>query len=124
MEEQSAISFFSDSPEALLSKLNIPTLHRVNGGIIAYDGSVIDYDQLEYTVKLLLDNYFEKGPGPMEQTLMSYILFTQNGTALNKNDYKIYYDKHIDYNDEAVLRHYIFKAKLPYFSSEWKKISH
>ncbi|TSD65868.1 hypothetical protein FFF34_000265 [Inquilinus sp. KBS0705] len=122
MEEYAGQSFFSDEPDSLLKNLNIPVIQSVNGGIIAYNGNTIDYDDLEYRTTQLLDTYFDKGPGPMEQTLMSYILATQNGIALNKNDYKIYYDNSINQQDDATLRHYIFKAKLPYFSDEWKKV--
>lgn len=122
MQEQQGQSFFSDSPELLLKTLQIPTLASVNGGIIAFDGNKIDFDDFEYKSKVLLERYFNKGPGPMEQTLMSYILHTQSGIPLNNKDYKIYYDCKINHFDEATLRHYIFKAKLPYFTEEWKSI--
>jgi hypothetical protein len=122
MEERDDKCFFSDSSGILLSKHNIKTIERVNGGVIAYDGNVIDYDALEHVTKILLDNYFEIGPGPMEQTLMSHILSTQSGKPLNPEVYKIlYYDEQITTGREA-LKHFIFKAKLPYFSREWKKI--
>jgi hypothetical protein len=124
MQEQMNASYFVDDSEVLLKKYDIPTLQNVNGGIIAYDGSVVDYQRLEHIAKLLLENYFHQGPARIEQTLMSYILAMQNGTPLNKTDYKIYYDSAVDDNDNATLRHYIFKAKLPYFSAEWKTISH
>jgi hypothetical protein len=123
MVEQAGQSFFCDDQDVLLNDMDIPTLQGVNGGVIAYSGTVIDYDNLNFKAKQLLEKYFNKGPAALEQTLMSYILSTQNGMPLSGDEYKIYYDKKVDDLDNAALRHYIFKAKLPYYTTEWKKIA-
>jgi len=123
MEEQMDYSYFVDDSKVLLQKYNIATLPKVNGGIIGYDGNLLDYDDLENKSKILLENYFDKGPAKIEQTLMSYILCKQNAVPLNKSEYKIYYDQKIGSENET-LRHYIFKAKLPYLQTEWKKVVH
>ncbi|TZF86205.1 hypothetical protein FW774_03905 (plasmid) [Pedobacter sp. BS3] len=122
MIEQLSYSYFVDDKQTLKIKHGIDLLENVNGGIIGYKGDNVNYDKLEFYATLLLNNYADKGPARIEQTLMSIILAEQKAVGLDKNEYKIYYSSKLD-NEANTLKHYIFKAKLPYFSSEWKKIS-
>lgn len=122
LEEQMGSSYFVDNQNFLMSKYGIPTLENVNGGVIGYDGNLVDYDELECKAKILIDNYFLQGPAKIEQTLMSYILYKQSGVALDKHEYKIHYSSTIA-KESNTLRHYIYKAKQPYFSEEWKRIT-
>jgi hypothetical protein len=71
-----------------------------------------------------MDHYKHMGPARFEQTLMSYLLYRQNAVALDDDLYKIYYGKQIDAEEAQIVRHYIFQAKLPYFTTEWKKLLH
>jgi hypothetical protein len=125
MKELLAESYFVDDPVVLKENYDIDCLSHVNGGIIAYDGNFVDYEDLEIKAKILVDNYISAGPARIEQTLMSYILYKQNAMPLlDSKKYTIAYDSNIPVSANHTLIHYIFKAKLPYFSSEWKKMAH
>ncbi len=121
MKEQLANSYFADSEEVLRDKYHINCIKRVNGGIIAYDNNRVDYVDLEEKAKLLLHHYPQAGPAQIEQTLMSYVLYHQNAKALDGKLYSIFYDEKPNLSSQQIVRHYIFKAKLPYFTTEWKK---
>lgn len=122
MKELLPYSYFVDQEETLMHKYGINCISAVNGGIIAYNNNLVDYADLEEKAKLLLKHYPNAGPAQVEQTLMSYLLHLQNAMALNEKQYTIFYDSQAKLDTPQVLRHYIFKAKLPYFNSEWKKI--
>ncbi|WP_419701090.1 hypothetical protein [Mucilaginibacter sp. NFX135] len=121
MQEHLSSSYFVDDEKTLKDKYDINCISHVNGGIIAYNGD-IDYTDLEEKAKTLLKHYPNAGPAQVEQTLMSYVLFKQGATPLDKQRYPIFYDSKIEVEDSQIVRHYIFKAKLPYFNTEWKKI--
>ncbi|QTE36667.1 hypothetical protein J3L18_26655 [Mucilaginibacter gossypii] len=122
MKEQLASSYFVDSEDTLKDKYGINCIKSVNGGIIAYDNARVDYTDLEEKAKLLLQHYPQAGPAQVEQTLMSYMLHHQNAAALDEKSYSIFYDDKPDLSRPNIVRHYIFKAKLPYLTSEWKKV--
>lgn len=121
MKEQLANSYFVDNEDTLRDKYSINCIKSVNGGIIAYDNDRIDYLDLEEKAKLLLHHYPQAGPAQVEQTLMSYVLYQQTAAALDEKAYTIFYDDRPDLSGQQIVRHYIFKAKLPYFTTEWKK---
>ncbi|WPU98354.1 hypothetical protein SNE26_20220 [Mucilaginibacter sp. cycad4] len=121
MKEQLENSYFVDSEDVLRDKYDINCIKSVNGGIIAYDNDRIDYADLEEKAKLLLQHYPLAGPAQVEQTLMSYVLYRQTAMALDEKTYTIFYDDKPDPGSLQIVRHYIFKAKLPYFTTEWKK---
>jgi hypothetical protein len=121
MKEQLANSYFVDSEDVLRDKYGINCIKSVNGGIIAYDNNRVDYADLEEKAKLLLLQYPNAGPAQVEQTLMSYVLYHQASEALDERKYTIFYDGRPDLSGPQIVRHYIFKAKLPYFTTEWKK---
>lgn len=121
MQEHLDSSYFVDDEKTLKNKHDINCLGSVNGGIIAYNGD-IDYTDLEEKAKILLSHYPDAGPAQVEQTLMSYLLFKQSASPLDKHLHPIFYDSKIDVDDLQIVRHYIFKAKLPYLTAEWKKV--
>ncbi|SDI22665.1 hypothetical protein SAMN05192573_117117 [Mucilaginibacter gossypii] len=122
MKEQLASSYFVDSEDTLRDKYGINCIKSVNGGIVAYNNDKVDYADLEEKAKLLLQHYPQAGPAQVEQTLMSYMLHHQNAAALDEKSYSIFYDDKPDLSRPDIVRHYIFKAKLPYLTSEWKKV--
>jgi hypothetical protein len=122
MMEQLKHSYFADDCKILKDKYDIDCIQLVNGGIIAYNNDLVDYDDLEKKAAILINAYPNAGAAQIEQTLMSHILFKQNAVALDKDLYKINYDSTLSDNGNEVVKHYIFKAKLPYFKSEWKKV--
>jgi hypothetical protein len=121
MKEQLASSYFVDSEDVLRDKYDINCIKSVNGGIVAYDNNRVDYTDLEEKAKLLLQHYPHAGPAQVEQTLMSYVLYHQTAAALDEKTYTIFYDDKPVLSSSQIVRHYIFKAKLPYFTTEWKK---
>jgi hypothetical protein len=122
MKERLADSYFVDTIENLRDNHGINCLKKVNGGMVAYDSDRIDYNDLEKKAKYLLQKFPDAGPAQVEQTLMSYILYLQTAVALNEDEYAIFYDKRPQFSDLQTVRHYIFKAKFPYFTKEWKKV--
>ncbi len=122
MQDRMDKSYFVDDENVLKDNYDINCLPNVNGGIIAYNSDMIDYHDLEQKARLLLDKYLDKGPAKIEQTLMSYLLAKQNAQALDQKAYTVFYDHRLHLVADQVVRHYIFKAKLPYFTQEWKKI--
>lgn len=120
MKEGLAGSYFVEDVNILKEKYEMTCIPLVNGGIIAFDGYLIDYDDLEFKARILMESYKYQGAAKIEQTLISYILSQQNAVGLDQNKYRIFYDLEIETTPEQVLRHYIFKAKLPFFTSEWK----
>ncbi|MEN0054042.1 MAG: hypothetical protein AAGC65_10245 [Mucilaginibacter sp.] len=122
MKEGLTDSYFVDNEELLRDKYGIDCIKSVNGGIIAYDNNKVDYADLEAKAKLLLEQYPNAGPAQVEQTLMSYVLYQQNALPLDERTYTIFYDDKPDLTQPQIVRHYIFKAKKPYFTSEWKTV--
>jgi hypothetical protein len=121
MKERLEKSFFVDNENALRDKYRIFCKESVNGGIVAYDNDKVDYTDLEEKAKLLLSYYPNAGPARVEQTLMSYLLYQQDASALNEDVYTIFYDDKPNLKRSEIVTHYIFKAKLPYLKSEWKR---
>jgi len=122
MQERLHHSFYVTDEKELKKRFNISCSPKVNGGIVGYNNNLINYVDLEEKAKLILESYSSAGPAQVEQTLMSYILFSQQANSLNPDDYKIFYDQILKTNNSPILIHYIYKAKLPYFKDEWKKI--
>ena len=121
MFEQLDDSYFVDSVVVLKEKFDIDTIEKVNGGIIAYNSDQVNYIDLEEKLRVILQNYKTAIPAEVEQTLMSHILFNQYAKPLSKDEYNIFYGKDINSGLKTVS-HYIFKAKKPYFSQEWKRV--
>ncbi len=122
MKESMPESYYVDQESALQEKYGISCVNHLNGGIVAYDNDRVDYADLEQKAQLMIDRYLPQGPARVEQTLMSYMLYRQNATALAEALYTIYYDADIQTNAQQAVRHYIFKAKLPYLHTEWKAL--
>jgi hypothetical protein len=120
MQEAMDESYFVDKEAILKAKYGIDCMPRVNGGIIGYNNDSVDYRDLESKAQVMIDHYLNTGPAKIEQTLMSYLLFQQDAVALDKNEYAIFYDTPVARSSNPVVKHYIFKAKFPYFTSEWK----
>lgn len=122
MKEQLEHSFFADDEDILSERYQIFCIRLINGGIVAYDNDLVDYDDLEMKATVLLKAYPHTSAARVEQTLMSYLLFKQNALPLPEKEYVINYDSNPDIKGGEVVKHYIFKAKLPYFKSEWKQV--
>lgn len=109
-------------PEDIISKdLNIPICEKINSGILAYNSSKIDWHLVERTCAYLMQNSPDVHPPMFEQTLNAIIISWLGGKPL-KPAYRILYaDKGEEISSSDIVRHYIFKAKLPYFTTEWRK---
>ena len=124
MKDSLSESYYADNENILKKRFGIICLNRVNGGVIAYDSAKVDYIDLEKKARLLIENYKHTGPARIEQTLMSYLLYKQNAVALDSNLYKIYFNNENDSRYLPTVKHYIFKAKLQYLTTEWKQFRH
>jgi hypothetical protein len=109
-------------PEDIISKdLNILICEKINSGILAYNSSKIDWHLVERTCAYLMQNSQDVHPPMFEQTLNAIIISWLGGKPL-KPAYRILYaDKGEKISSSDIVRHYIFKAKLPYFTTEWRK---
>ncbi|RZL69651.1 MAG: hypothetical protein EOO93_00955 [Pedobacter sp.] len=92
MKELMDNSYYADSEKNLEEKYDIICSKNVNGGIVAYNGTEINYQDLELKAKILLQNYPNAGAAQIEQTLMGYILNEQNAVPLDDNFYQIIYE--------------------------------
>lgn len=112
-------------PEDIISKkLNIPTREKINSGILAYNSAKIDWHFVERTCAYLIENAPHLHPPMFEQTLNAIIISWLDGKPL-KPEYRILYAyKGEETNLSDVVRHYIFKAKMLYFTTEWKTVLH
>lgn len=121
MQDKIKSSFYV-LPENTISKyLNIPIKEKINSGILAYNSADIDWIFVEKTCSYLLQHTSSIHPPMFEQTLNAIIISQLKGNALNQY-YNILYDgENNQLDDIDIVRHYIFKAKLPYFTKEWKK---
>jgi hypothetical protein len=110
-------------PEDMISKdLGIPMCEKINSGILAYNSSKIDWHFVEHICAYLLQNAAGVHPPMFEQTLNAIIISWLGGKPL-KPAYRILYaDRGEETQPSDIVRHYIFKAKLPYFTTEWKKV--
>lgn len=110
-------------PEDVISKdLNISMCKKINSGILAYNSSKIDWHFVERTCAYLMKNVQNVHPPMFEQTLNAIIISWLEGKPLNQPYRILYADKNEKTNSSDIVRHYIFKAKLPYFTTEWKKV--
>lgn len=115
-------SFYVLPEDELSGDLNIQIREKINSGILAYNSTDIDWHFVERTCKYLLAKVQDVQPPVFEQTINAIIISQLKGEPLPL-DYRIFY---ANVNDDTlstdIVRHYIFKAKLEYFSFEWKKI--
>ena len=110
-------------PENILEQfLSFPIKPKINSGILAYNATAIDWKFVENTCEYLYKNGHTTHPPMLEQTLNAIIMSQLKGQPLSPR-YRILYDyRGEEMVNSDIVRHYIFKAKLLYFTSEWKKI--
>jgi len=121
MQDTIPVSYYVLPEEVISKELNIPICEKINSGILAYNSSKIDWHLVERTCAYLLQNTQDVHPPMFEQTLNAIIISWLGGKPL-KPVYRILYaDKGEEISTSDIVRHYIFKAKLPYFTTEWKK---
>ena len=108
-------------PEAELSRIcgfEVPA--RVNAGIVELNDLSIDWNQVEFWCGHFTP--LELGSFLFEQTLTAMLVASQGGKPLPANEYAIVYNSTMSEPPEAVMLHYLYRAKLRLFSKDWKKI--
>jgi len=122
MQDTIPASYYVLPEDAISKELNIPIYEKINSGILAYNSAKIDWNFVERTCAYLIQNAPDVHPPMFEQTLNAIIISWLDGKPL-KPEYRILYaDKGEETKSSDVVRHYIFKAKMPYFTSEWKAV--
>lgn len=109
------------SSELLASILDYPMPARVNVGICGLDGHQVDWDQLEYWTKTLLE---KSGPSYfLEQTLIAMWLGRGKFLFAPEKDYIIRPDDRETRNPTSVMHHYVEESRTPYYRHAWRKFA-
>ena len=110
---------YVDAREPLDRQLGSNLLPGVNSGIIAVNASEIDWVDLERAASTFAEAQRRHFWG--EQTLMAYLMTRLGASALAPTDYQVCFNRNDVRLSKACLRHYVFKAKMPYVQTEWRK---
>jgi hypothetical protein len=91
---------------------------RLNVGICGLQSESIDWEQLEYWCKILIEqhgtHYYQ------EQALIAMLMATQNPQVAPEEDYIVLPEKSEVIKPQAVLHHYVADSKSWYFRYGWK----
>ncbi|MEM9922925.1 MAG: glycosyl transferase [Cyanobacteria bacterium P01_D01_bin.50] len=109
---------YSDELMTSLTKAKLPKL--VNVGICGINSSAIDWEELEFWCKTLIEkegtHYYQ------EQALVAMMLANQGCDKAPASDYIVMPDRDEAIQPEAVLHHYVSDSKPWYFRYGWKHI--
>lgn len=93
---------------------------KLNVGIIGLKSDEIDWEQLEYWIKVLEEkegiSYY------LEQALSAMLVAGMQITIASENDYVVLPNKTEIFNPNATLHHYVAESKEWYFKEAWKKV--
>jgi hypothetical protein len=92
----------------------------VNAGIVGFDDSLIDWDLVERWLNALPPSALNSHL--IEQTLTALLLTLHDAVRAPDEHYHILYDSESAAPDGARLLHYIFHAKLRYFTRDWRRL--
>ncbi len=92
---------------------------RVNAGIVALDDARIDWPQVEHWLGKLPGEL--RGRQMLEQTLTAVLLGLQHSIPAPAEEYHILYDSESPEPPETILLHFIYHAKLRYFTRDWRR---
>lgn len=109
---------YSYDDKTLTSLTKTPMLERVNAGITGLNSDLIDWDQLEFWCKSLVEKdglqYF------LEQTLTAMYFSVYPSCAAPEEDYIVFPAREEVIEPRAVLHHYVAETKVWYFQFGWK----
>lgn len=93
---------------------------RVNVGICGLNSSEIDWAQLEYWCKVLIENegthYYQ------EQALVAMLMAGQKCLVVDEADYIVMPEQEEVITPQAVLHHYVADSKSWYFRYGWRHV--
>jgi hypothetical protein len=122
MEDKADKSFYVVPEKQIEEQFGLTMKPNINAGILAFDSARIDWDFVECVCKYFLENLPVIYGPLLEQTINAIIVSRLDAKPLNQY-YNILYDnKNNAVSADDVVRHYIFKAREFYQSSEWQKV--
>jgi hypothetical protein len=109
---------YSKALIASLAQAKIPD--RVNVGICGLNSDDIDWEELEYWAKTLIDS--EGTTYYMDQALSAMLMAGKSCKISPASDYIVMPNQEEVIQPKAVLHHYVDKSKPWYFRYGWKHI--
>ncbi|HTJ78569.1 MAG TPA: hypothetical protein VL357_06195 [Rariglobus sp.] len=91
----------------------------VNTGIVAMDDSSLDWRDMERCAGLFTEE--QRFHPWAEQTLTACHFSRSKAAALSAIDYRVCASRSDIVNPPPMLRHYVYKSKMPYLQNEWLK---
>ncbi len=95
-----------------------PIADRLNVGICGLNSEDIDWEQLEYWCKTLIErqgtHYYQ------EQALIAMLMSSRSCAVAPADDYRVMPDQSETINPKAILHHYVADSKSWYFRYGWK----
>ena len=109
---------YSNQLMASLTQAQLPD--RLNVGICGLNSSSIDWEQLEFWCKTLIEqegtHYYQ------EQALVAMMLANQSCSVAPAEDYVVMPDRDETIQPKAILHHYVSDSKPWYFRYGWRHI--
>lgn len=106
------------SPSLMASLAGTPIPDRINAGICGLNSSALDWDELEFWCKTMIEqegtHYYQ------EQAMVAMLMARQPCTIAPKSDYIILPDRTEVLAPTAILHHYVADSKPWYFRYGWK----
>jgi len=106
------------SPGLMTSLAGTPIPERINVGISGLNSSTLDWDELEFWCKTMLDqegtHYYQ------EQAMVAMLMARQPCAIAPARDYLVMPDRTEVLSPQAVLHHYVADSKPWYFRDGWK----
>jgi hypothetical protein len=113
---------YSYDDETLTGLTKTPMLECVNTGITGLNSDDMNWDQLEFWCKTLIEKdglqYF------LEQGLTAMYFSVYASCAVPENDYVVFPAREEVNKPYAVLHHYVGETKSWYFQFGWKNVYH
>jgi hypothetical protein len=118
MHEPGDSGAYVDSREILAQQLGLTPPAGVNTGILALDDSAFDWPALEALARRFTPA--QRRHIWAEQTLTACHLAARPSRPLPAADYRVCTSRRDLAGAPPILRHYVYKAKMPYLQREWR----
>lgn len=106
------------SPALMAALAGVPVPERINVGISGLNSSTLDWEELEYWCRTLIDregtHYFQ------EQAMIAMLMARQPCAIAPANDYIVRPDRAAVMSPHGILHHYVADSKPWYFRHGWQ----
>ncbi|XGV97103.1 MAG: hypothetical protein ACAF41_30825 [Leptolyngbya sp. BL-A-14] len=106
------------SPALMESLAGTPIPDRINVGISGLNSSLLDWDELEFWCKTLIEqegtHYYQ------EQAIVAMLMARQTCVVASEKDYVVLPDRAEVRSPKAILHHYVADSKPWYFRYGWR----